>query len=395
MKKICADEWRGFPIWSLGGDMKEHRELTNLIANIYDATLDATRWSDVLAKIAEFVGGQAIGLLSRNSAGKSSNVHYYSGVAPHYVKLHTDTYWKFDPMTMLSVRKVEQIVSISDVVPFDEFRMSRFYHEWMRPQGWVDAAKAVLEKTVTSCAYINVIRSEAQGMVDDEMRRRMLLIAPHVRRAVLIGKVIDRKQGEAATFADVLDGISAGMFLVDGAARIVHANAAGRALLRAGDLLRSAGGRVVARDAQVDQALREVFAAAGSGGTQLGSKGIALPLTARDGELHVAHVLPLTAGERRGGNISCTAVAALFVRKREMETPSPPEVIARTYQLTPTELRVLLGIFEVGGVPEVAEVLGVAESTVKTHVGRLFEKTGASRQADLVRLVAGFSSPLV
>jgi DNA-binding CsgD family transcriptional regulator len=212
---------------------------------------------------------------------------------------------------------------------------------------------------------------------------------------VLIGKVIDLKQNEAATFADVLDGISAGMFLVEANARVVHANAAGRAILRAGDLLHSAGGRVVAGDARADQALREAFAAAANGGDAIGSKGIAVPLTARDDERHIAHVLRLTACERRWGDISCTAVAALFVRKAEMEPLSPPDVIAKIYELTPTELRVLLGIVEVGGVPEVAVALGVAESTVKTHVGRLFEKTGANRQADLVRLVAGFSSPLV
>jgi len=57
-------------------------------------------------------------------------------------------------------------------------------------------------------------------------------------------------------------------------------------------------------------------------------------------------------------------------------------------------LRVLLAIVEIGGVPEVAEALGVAETTVKTHLGRLYQKTGAGRQADLVKLVAGFSNPL-
>ena len=44
--------------------------------------------------------------------------------------------------------------------------------------------------------------------------------------------------------------------------------------------------------------------------------------------------------------------------------------------------------------PEVAEALGVAESTVKTHLGRVYEKTGAGRQADLVKLVVGFANPL-
>ena len=70
-------------------------------------------------------------------------------------------------------------------------------------------------------------------------------------------------------------------------------------------------------------------------------------------------------------------------------------MIARTYRLTPMELRVLLAIVEVGGAPQVAETLGIGEGTVKTHLKRLYEKTGARRQADLVKLFAGYTSPLL
>ena len=55
----------------------------------------------------------------------------------------------------------------------------------------------------------------------------------------------------------------------------------------------------------------------------------------------------------------------------------------------------LLAVVDVGGGPEVAEALGVAESTVKTHLHRLYQKTGTRRQIDLVKLVAGFASPLL
>ena len=74
-----------------------------------------------------------------------------------------------------------------------------------------------------------------------------------------------------------------------------------------------------------------------------------------------------------------------------MDAPSPPDIIAESYKLTPTELRVLFALVEVGGVPDVAAALGIAETTVKTHLARLFAKTGARRQAELVKLVAGFS----
>jgi DNA-binding CsgD family transcriptional regulator len=85
----------------------------------------------------------------------------------------------------------------------------------------------------------------------------------------------------------------------------------------------------------------------------------------------------------------------LFICKVAAENPSSPEIIARAYRLTPTELRVLLAIVQIGGVPEVAPALGIAENTVKTHLSNLFVKTGARRQADLVKIVAGFSTPLM
>jgi DNA-binding CsgD family transcriptional regulator len=46
-------------------------------------------------------------------------------------------------------------------------------------------------------------------------------------------------------------------------------------------------------------------------------------------------------------------------------------------------------------VPEVAAILGLGQQTVKTHLKRLFAKTGTARQALLVKLVAGYSNALL
>ena len=139
-----------------------------------------------------------------------------------------------------------------------------------------------------------------------------------------------------------------------------------------------------------NRTLREVFA---DDGDALGVTRSALPLTARDGERYVMRVLPLTSAARTRIGTTCQAVAALFVRKVALDSPCG-ELVARAFELTPAELRVLLAIVEVGGVPETAAALGVAETTIKTHLHRVFSKTGSSRQADLVKLAAGFSSPL-
>ncbi len=82
-------------------------------------------------------------------------------------------------------------------------------------------------------SFLALFRHEREGLADDEAHRRMRLIAPHLRRAVLIGKVVDLQKVEGASFAETLDGLGAGMFLVDEAGRIVHANAAGHVMLAA------------------------------------------------------------------------------------------------------------------------------------------------------------------
>ncbi len=110
------------------------------------------------------------------------------------------------------------------------------------------------------------------------------------RRATLIGKTIDLKQAEAATFADTLDGLSAGLFLVDARGRIVHANMAARELLDAKTVLRSAQGQLMASDPQANQSLRAIFTFADGGDDALGIKGIDLPLPAQHGPPYVAHV---------------------------------------------------------------------------------------------------------
>lgn len=243
-------------------------------------------------------------------------------------------------------------------------------------------------------AAVTVIRHERHGMVDDETRRRMGLLVPHFLRAVSIGKVIDLHKVQAAAFADVLDGITSALLLVAVDGRVAYANAAGEAMLDAGKVLRRANGRMQAPDRDADRMLREVAAAAQAGDAAVGVKGVAVPLKASDGERFIAHVLPLTSGLRRQAGAEYAAVAAVFVRKAAFDLPDPVDALAETYRLTPAELRVVMAIVNLGGVPEIAPVLGMSEPTVRTHLRHIFEKTGTNRQADLVKLVAAYMSPL-
>ena len=371
-------------------------KLSQLIGEIYDAALRPELWPQALEGVCGFVGGSMANIFCLDVAAKTAKMFFEWGNDPHYTQLYMEKYSKLNALFPAAYRfPAGRVFCQSDVMPRDELHETRIYKEWMQPQGYVDFIGCHLEKSGKTWIPTTVIRHERDGMVDDIAMSRMRLITPHICRAALIGNVINLRTCEAVTFADTLDGLAAGIFLVDKAGRIVHANVSGQAMLDEGIVLRSARGRLTATKVDADRMLKDIFAGCCNGDTAVGIKGVAMPLEPACGGQHVAHVLPLTAGTRRRAGNTYAVVAAVFVHKAELESPSPAEALAKAYDLTAMELGVLVGIVHIGGGPAVAQIRGISEATVRTHLKHIFQKTKTNRQVDLVKLVAAFESPLL
>ena len=63
------------------------------------------------------------------------------------------------------------------------------------------------------------------------------------------------------------------------------------------------------------------------------------------------------------------------------------ERLCGRYGLTTAEAGVVIEVIPGGGREDIARRLGVSVATVRTHLIRIFAKTGVRRQAELVRLV--------
>jgi DNA-binding CsgD family transcriptional regulator len=374
--------------------MTDAEQVLPLIGDIYDASLDPSLWPTVLEKIAGFAGGVMANLFSQDVVNKSANLYFSWGDDPKFTALYLEKYARINPLyPAMLLFPVGGVFSMTDIISYAEMRQTRFYKEWLKPQGYLDVIFSNLEKTTTGSAPISIVRHESSGPVDDKTRNRMSMIVPHIQRSVLIGKVIDLHKVEAAKLAETLDQLAAAMFLVDPTGRIAHANTAGRSMLEDGAVLRVAGGRLLAADPAANQSLRNIFAAAANGDREVGTQGIAVPLKGDGDRRFLAHVLPLTSGSRQRAADAYDVVAAVFVHKAGLDIPPPLVGLADLYQLSPREMTVLLAIVEAGGVPAVAAMLGLTQATVKTYLKTIFQKTGAKRQADLVKLVAGLANP--
>jgi len=350
--------------------MSEHAELSELIGHIYDAAIGTMPWPLVLAMARDYVGGHAAAIYALEATSNSGTIfHHDDRIGSDYRESCFAKHMRLDPLTTAyAYADIGRPVAPVDYLPAEEFQRMRFFRKWVAPQGFVDLVSTVLDRSLAGAALFDVLRRAEHGAVGDRARQRMALIAPHMRRAVLVARMIDLKSVEAATLAAATDGIRTGMLLVDPRRQIIHANASAHVMLEEASVVRTTQGRFHVSEKAADQHFGAFLAQAAQGLARADSNADYLHIRAEDGADHIIHMLPLACGATRQSVFTPSAVAAIFINKAALDTTSPLEVIAKAFRLTPTELRVLLGIVEVGGVPETAAALGIAEATVKTHL---------------------------
>jgi DNA-binding CsgD family transcriptional regulator len=365
----------------------EAAELSAVIGDIYDAAVEPSLWSQALGSICAFVGGSSAAVYWHDAATERSEALHLFNEDPHYTRLYFEKYLPMNPMfPAATFIDVGVVTAVEEIMPTAEFVKTRFYKEWLEPQGIVSALSVNLEKGVTRASMI-AIRTGVP--VTPRMHHRLGLLVPHMQRAVAIGRLFEQSTTTAQALTETLDHVEAAVFLVGAKAGIAFANDAAKKMLAEAILVRQDGNALRAVASDANRTLRNIFVAAEKGDASLGVRGIAVPLKDASNEPWFAHVLPLTSGRRRQAAGAYAAVAAVFIRKTLPNALSPLEQIAKLHKLTAGEVRVLDAVLKVDGVRAIAEMLGVSQATVKTHLQNLFRKTGTKRQSELVKLVAG------
>ena len=100
----------------------------------------------------------------------------------------------------------------------------------------------------------------------------------------------------------------------------------------------------------------------------------------------VVHVVPVRGA---GRDIFAAAACALVVTAVAPRGIAPAEVIRGLFDLTPTEARIAHRIAAGVTVEAIAAEAGCSVGTVRQQLKSVFGKTGVSRQAELVGILAG------
>ena len=281
-----------------------------------------------------------------------------------------------------------------DVMGGERLRRTRVWQEWMKPQDMFGGLGTRLIEFGDSYWFFDVQRGEKQeafGTDDIELLDRL---APVLRRVAEIRRQVQHLRFERDDARAALDRFALGVIFVDADMRIEYVNAG------AEDILSSPTAPLTAVAGRL---------AAPSPGTQLKLKaGIdnALRSAANPFLPHSCHlILP----DRGGGHrlAACIVPAASGGRDRDYDRGRAMitlralsgqtdlgETARQLFDLTEAESRLAAALADGLSVAEAAQCHRIKISTARTHLARIFQKTGVRQQSQLVALLRNIHMPV-
>ena len=351
------------------------------IDEIYDAICDEAAYARVPSVLAHATKARSAVMLELDDSMQSQTWvrHAVSDdVVDRYARLDL---WRHDIWCHLMARPSHRgrAVRSDEVVDVESFRGSVFYNELYKPLG-DDTARClgiVLDRPGGHLA-IGLHRAYGQPIFDEVDTAALQVLVPHLRRLVAARSRLQQAETQAVRLTAALDELACGLVFVGADGQLRHANRAAEALLKARDGVMVQRGRVV----PIDHPIAARFAeAVRSAATATGARGDAMRLRRSGAPSLTVLVVPI-AGALPG---------ALVLLDSQDRTQAMPEVLARLYDLTPTEaeLGALLGQ---GLSPDQAAAeRGVRVSTVRSQIKALLHKTETRRLGDLLRTLGRIS----
>ena len=176
-----------------------------------------------------------------------------------------------------------------------------------------------------------------------------------------------------------------GIVLVNREGRVLCANDAAREMAMEGDGIRLSGDRLFIENSATGQELRKAIAEVvdqcdvGPGAVRI--QNISRPSGLRP---YRALITGMAARLRLGGELKFGCV---FLSDNENNLCPEEPLLERFFGLTRAEAKVASLLAGGASLERITADLGIGMPTARTHLSRILEKTGAPRQAELVRII--------
>jgi DNA-binding CsgD family transcriptional regulator len=263
-----------------------------------------------------------------------------------------------------------------------EMAADPFYRELLWPVGLGWGTGTAIPLPTGETLYLTVERSRSRGPVETSIIEQLDALRPHLARSALMSSRLQLERARIASETLALIGLPALVF--DDLGRVLAANHLIEALT---DQIRwRAQDRVSLKDSSANALFQQAIA-----NLDVENARPVLSFASRGVDTEAAmvvHIVPIRGLSR---DIFARCAGVLVMTPVTIPQAPPVELVQSLFDLTPAEARIARSLTAGETVEAIASRGGVTRNTVRTQLRGVLEKTGCSRQAEVVALLSGIA----
>ncbi len=351
---------------------------SELIDRIYESAFVPDLWPGVLDELAQLTDSRGGILFSaRDRVLKWTSSANLTDIFRSYVE---DGWFPRCPRRVcLFAKSMPAFFVEHDFWTSDQLDSNPIYRDFFRPHGLGWSAGTGLQMPTGDHIVFSIERDHDRGPIERARVEALNELRSHLARSAFVAARLGLQRAKGASEALTAMGLPALLLSRDGT--VIEANSFVETL--SAQVQWRARNRITLTDGAANELLSSALAALDTN-PEISVRSFPLR-DADDRAAMVGHLIPI----RRSAHDIFAGSYALLVLTPVTAPPGPPiELMRSLFDLTPSEARVARGLAAGETLEEIAENGGVAISTVRSQLRQVLDKTGCTRQAEVVSLLA-------
>jgi DNA-binding CsgD family transcriptional regulator len=362
----------------------------DLLNTILEASLDDRAWAAVLERLCGLLGADKA-LVEVHRAAAPRNLFLAThGIKPRDRDLYITRYAPQNPWLRAWISHFKPGV----IIPGDrllgrlELVQTEFYQELLQRQDVFYLVGATLLHDARGLATLVLMRGRRCGPFQKAEISALKPFIPPIQQALAASLMIREAEQESRTAVEILNRIPTGILFLDSDGRVLERNRRARDLLASEDGLRlTPEGRLEGMFPGDGVRLAEAAAAVLADPEQARADSprmVTLRRRSREAPLHLVFFADRDPGACIGE--PHPRVIVFITDPWKAERPSEA-ILVELFGLSKAEARLAALLAQGDNLDDCAGRLGIRPATARTHLKRIFSKTGTRRQGELIRFL--------
>ena len=358
-------------------------DAANLVEPLIAGMVEDPPWSTFILRLRRRTKADYASLTFRPlrvGAPHNRVVHLASGrqSPPIIAQLYRDSLYKSDPLPYHDMVD-GRVYALPELLRAGDPRHDAYREQLLSPSGMnILRIMRVVEASGVS-AWLTLSRRKHEFAAEDDAL--IAALAPYLRAALASYVALERERMTASVANEAVRRMNFGWLTLDADGRILDGDAHGETMLADSKILmRGRGDKLAARDPEVG---RDIAAAIKALGADRQARPRAIVLS-REPWLDMLLVKAAKVG---AGATRPAPTLVAYVHSDRGSSADRCEQLGQLFDLTPRQASLALALSRGMSIAEAATELGLSVESARTYSKRIYAKTGARGQADLVRFV--------